>query len=151
MKRRHVLTAVAASLAAAALPSAADTLPPVDVYKSPTCRCCGAWAEHLQAAGFTVKVVELDDPAAVRKRFGLPEKFGSCHTGVVNGYVLEGHVPAPEVKRLLTLKPKAIGIAVPGMPLGSPGMEYGDRTASYDVFLIHKSGQQTVFSHYPKT
>ena len=151
MKRRHLLTAVAAALAAAALPSAADSLPPVDVYKSPTCECCGAWSEHLRAAGFTVNVVAVDDPAAVRKRFGLPERFGSCHTGVVNGYVVEGHVPAPEVKRLVALKPKAIGIAVPGMPLGSPGMEYGDHTAPYDVFLIGKSGQQTVFSHYPRT
>ena len=76
MKRRHLLTAVAAGLAAVALPSAADTLPPVDVYKSSTCGCCGAWAEHLQAAGFPVKVVELDDPPAVRNRFGLPESMG---------------------------------------------------------------------------
>ena len=151
MKRRHILTALAAGAAAAALPaSAANRLPRVEVFKSPTCGCCGAWVEHLKAAGFPVKVVEVDDTALARRRYGLPDKYGSCHTGIVNGYVVEGHVPAAEVKRLLATRPAAIGLAVPGMPVGSPGMEQGDRKDPYDVFLIDKSGRETVFAHYPK-
>tara|TARA_B100001105_G_scaffold193316_1_gene157356 strand:+ start:3681 stop:4139 length:459 start_codon:yes stop_codon:yes gene_type:complete len=151
MKRRHVLTTLAAGVAAVGLPSmAANALPQVEVFKSPTCGCCGAWVDHLKAAGFPVKVVEVDDTTVTRNRYGLPDKFGSCHTGIVNGYVVEGHVPAAEVKRLLAMKPAAIGLAVPGMPVGSPGMEYGDRKDPYDVFLIDKSGRDTVFAHYPK-
>src|SRR6218665_2037356 len=99
MKRRHLLTTLAAGVAAVALPSmATNALPQVEVFKSPTCGCCGAWVDHLKAAGFPVKVVEVDDTTVTRKRYGLPDKFGSCHTGIVNGYVLEGPVPAAEVK-----------------------------------------------------
>lgn len=152
MKRRHILTALAAGAAAAAMPVfAANQLPLVEVFKSPTCGCCGAWVDHLKAAGFPVKVVEVDDTTATRKRYGLPDKFGSCHTGIVSGYVVEGHVPAAEVKRLLAAKPAAIGLTVPGMPVGSPGMEYGDRRDPYDVFLVDKGGRETVFAHYPKS
>lgn len=152
MKRRQILTALAAGAAAAALPAlAANKLPLVEVFKSPTCGCCGAWVDHLKDAGFPVKVVEVADTTVTRKRYGLPDKFGSCHTGIVNGYVVEGHVPATEIKRLLASKPSAIGLAVPGMPVGSPGMEYGDRRDPYDVYLIDKSGRETVFAHYPKS
>lgn len=152
MKRRHLLTALAAGAAAAALPAfAANPLPQVEVFKSPTCGCCGAWVDHLKAAGFPVKVVEVGDTAATRKRHGLPDKFGSCHTGIVNGYVIEGHVPAADVKRLLTMRPVAIGLAVPGMPVGSPGMEHGNRVDPYDVLLIDKRGRETVFARYPKS
>ena len=152
MKRRQILTALAAGAAAAALPAlAANKLPLVEIFKSPTCGCCGAWVDHLKDAGFPVKVVEVDDTTVTRKRYGLPDKFGSCHTGIVNGYVVEGHVPATEIKRLLASKPSAIGLAVPGMPVGSPGMEYGDRRDPYDVYLIDKSGRETVFAHYPKS
>jgi len=151
MRRRHVLSAAGAGLAVAVLPSfAAGTLPQVEVFKSPACGCCGAWVDHLKAAGFPVKVTVVGDTTVTRKRYGLPDKFGSCHTGIVDGYVVEGHVPAPEVKRLLATRPTAIGIAVPGMPPGSPGMEVGDRKDAYDVFLIDKSGRETVFAHYPK-
>ncbi len=151
MKRRHFLTASAFGAAVAALPALAATpLPSVEVFKSPTCGCCGAWVDHLKAAGFPVKVTEVDDTTVTRKRYGLPDKFGSCHTGVVNGYVVEGHVPADDVKRMLAAKPAAIGLAVPGMPPGSPGMEVGNRKDPYDVFLIDKSGRETVFAHYPK-
>ena len=101
----------------------------VHVYKNPSCGCCTAWVEHLKTAGFAVDVTETDDTAAVRKRHGMPERLAGCHTGVVEGYVLEGHVPAADVKRLLAAKPQAVGLAVPGMPVGSPGMEYGDRKA----------------------
>lgn len=151
MKRRHVLLTAAAVVAASALPaSASDKLPLVQVYKSPTCGCCGAWVEHMRAAGFTVTVTEVGDTTAARKRYGFPDRFGSCHTAIVGGYVVEGHVPAAEVKRLLAMKPPALGISVPGMPAGSPGMEVGARKDPYDVFLIDKSGRETVFAHYPQ-
>ena len=151
MKRRFALTALAAGAVSLALPAlAAASLPPVDVYKSPTCGCCGAWVDHLKAAGFSVRVVEVDDIAQARKRFGLPDKFGSCHTGVVDGYVVEGHVPAAEIKRLLSSRPAAIGLAVPGMPIGSPGMEDPGRSDPYDVLLIDRKGRESVFAHYPK-
>ena len=152
MKRRHLLSMVAAGAAACVLPArAAEALPRVDVYKSPSCGCCAAWVQHLKAAGFPVKVVDVDDTTAMRRRHGVPERFGSCHTGIVDGYVVEGHVPAAEIKRLLALSPRAIGIAVPGMPPGSPGMEVGGRQDPYDVFLIDTLGRETVFAHYPKS
>jgi len=151
MKRRHILSAFVASAAAAALPvSAANALPQVDVFKSPSCGCCGAWIDHLKAAGFDVKVTLVTDTTAARKRLGMPDKFGSCHTAIVGGYALEGHVPAVEVKKLLATKPAAVGLAVPGMPPGSPGMEVGTRHDPYKVFLIDKSGHETVFASYPK-
>lgn len=151
MKRRHFLLTAAAVAAASTTPAfAADKLPLVQVYKSPTCGCCGAWVEHLRAAGFTVNVTEVDDTTATRKRYGFPDRFGSCHTAIVGGYIVEGHVPAAEVKRLLALKPAALGISVPGMPVGSPGMEVGHRQDPYDVYLIDKSGRESVFAHYPQ-
>lgn len=150
--RRRVLSALGAAAAALALPSlAAGPLPRIDVYKSPDCGCCGAWVEHLKAAGFPVQVVDVGDTTVVRKRHGLADRFGSCHTGIVDGYVVEGHVPAVEVKRLLALRPQAIGLAVPGMPPGSPGMEVPGRNDPYDVFLVDRNGRETVFAHYPKS
>ncbi len=151
MKRRHVLMAVAAAAASASLPLlAARSLPQVEVYKNPDCGCCGAWVDHLKAAGFPVKVHETPDTSAVRKRHGIPDEFGSCHTGVVAGYALEGHVPAEDVKRLLTRKPAAAGLSVPGMPVGSPGMEMGSRKDPFKVLLIDKAGRSSVFATYPK-
>lgn len=152
MKRRHFLTAVAAAAASASIPVlAATSLPQVEVYKNPDCGCCGAWVDHLKAAGFQVKVHETPDTSAVRKRHGIPNEFGSCHTGVVAGYALEGHVPAEEVKRLLARKPAAAGLSVPGMPVGSPGMEMGSRKDAFQVLLIDKAGRSSVFATYPKT
>lgn len=152
MKRRRVLCVLTAGTAAVVLPvRAARPLPRVEVFKSPTCGCCGAWVDHLRAAGFPVKVLEVDDTAVARNRHGLPEKFGSCHTGLVDGYLIEGHVPAAEVRRLLVIRPPAIGLAVPGMPVGSPGMEYENQKDPYDVFLIDKGGRATVFARYPKS
>ncbi|MES2990858.1 MAG: DUF411 domain-containing protein [Pseudomonadota bacterium] len=151
IKRRELLSGLAAGAALAVLPAMAKTaLPPVQVFKSPTCECCGAWVDHLKAAGFPVSVTEVGDTTAARKRHGLPERFGSCHTGIVGGYVIEGHVPATEVIKLLAARPAAIGLAVPGMPVGSPGMEVGDRRDPYDVLLIDRSGRATVFAQYPK-
>ena len=108
-------------------------------------------AKKLKAAGFPVNVQDTPDTAAVRKRHGIPDQFGSCHTGVVAGYALEGHVPAAEVKRLLARKPVAAGLSVPGMPVGSPGMEAGSRKDPFRVLLIDKTGRSSVFASYPKS
>jgi hypothetical protein len=152
VKRRNVVLALAVGAAAHGLPAlAATSLPPMEVFKSPTCGCCGAWVDHLKAAGFVVKVTEVQDPSNTRRKYGLPDKFGSCHTGIVNGYVVEGHVPAAEVKRLLAMKPPAIGLTVPDMPVGSPGMEMGDTRDPYVVLLIDKRGRETVFARYPQS
>ena len=152
MKRRTLLNAIAAATAAVSVPSlAAQSLPEVHVFKDPNCGCCGAWADHLKTAGFPVKVTEVSDTGAARKRHGIPDRFGSCHTGVVAGYALEGHVPADEVKRLLAQKPAAAGLSVPGMPVGSPGMEVGSRKDPYQVLLIDKAGRSSVFATYPKS
>jgi len=132
VNRRRLISLAWGASALASLPAiAATSLPQVEVFKNPSCGCCGAWADHLKAAGF-------------------PVRFGSCHTATVGSYTLEGHVPADEVKRLLALKPKAVGLAVPSMPPGSPGMEMGARKDPYNVFLIDKSGHETVFAAYPK-
>ncbi|MBW8830778.1 MAG: DUF411 domain-containing protein [Burkholderiales bacterium] len=151
MKRRNFLALAVGAAALVAIPAvAAAALPQVEVFKSPYCECCSAWVEHMRAAGFDVKVTIVNDTTAARKRLGIPDKFGSCHTATVGGYVLEGHVPAIEVKKLLAAKPAAVGLAVPGMPPGSPGMEVGARQDPYHVFLIDKSGRETVFASYPK-
>jgi len=151
MKRRIFLSGTGALAALAALPSLA-TVPAerVQVFKSPSCGCCTGWVAHMRSAGFEVRVAEVNDTAGQRKRLGMPERFGSCHTSTVDGYVLEGHVPADEVKRLLAARPKAIGLAVPSMPPGSPGMELGARKDPYQVLLIDPSGQASVYASYPK-
>ena len=152
MNRRGALSLLAAGgLAALAPARAAPPAPPVEVFKSPTCGCCGAWVEHLQAAGFAVTVKTVGNTTGVRRRLGLPDAFASCHTATVGGYVLEGHVPAADVKQLLARRPVALGLAVPGMPQGSPGMETPDgQRDAYDVLLIDKQGKAAVFAHHPK-
>jgi hypothetical protein len=152
MNRRNLLSFAVAATAASSLPAVAKaSLPQVEVYKNPDCGCCGGWVDHLKASGFPVKVHETPDTGPVRKRYGMPDEFGSCHTGVVAGYALEGHVPAEDVKRLLTRKPAAAGLSVPGMPVGSPGMEAGSRKDAFQVLLIDKAGRSSVFAKYPKT
>ena len=151
MKRRIALSLIALSVAPAALAATKVSAPEVHVFKSASCGCCGAWVDHMKASGFRVRVAEVNDTTAARKRLGMPDSFGSCHTASVEGYVLEGHVPAAEVKRLLATRPVATGLAVPSMPPGSPGMEVGERKDPYDVFLIDKSGGHTVFAHYPQS
>ncbi|QHE75842.1 copper-binding protein [Hydrogenophaga sp. PBL-H3] len=153
MQRRSLISAAAAITAAAVLPAWAQTppaLPVLQVWKDPSCGCCHDWVSHLQADGFQVQVFDTGN-AAVRKRLGLPEKFASCHTGLIGGYAIEGHVNAREIRRLLTEKPKAIGLAVPGMPVGSPGMDgavYGERRDAYDVVLVQPDGTGRVYQHY---
>jgi hypothetical protein len=152
VNRRSFLVMLTAAAAARPILAATGTatLPPVEVFKSPYCGCCGAWVEHMKAAGFSVKVTEVQDTNASRRRVGLPNQYASCHTAVVAGYVLEGHVPAQDVKRLLAQKPAAIGLAVPGMPQGSPGMEAGGKKDAYKVLLVDKAGRSSVYASYPK-
>jgi hypothetical protein len=152
MNRRNFLSTALGAMALSALPAVAATaLPQLEVFKSPYCGCCGAWVDHMKAAGFPVKVNLVEDTTATRRRVGIPDRLGSCHTALVAGYAVEGHVPADEVKRLLAQRPNAIGVAVPSMPPGSPGMEMGSRRDPYNVYLIDKNGRETVFAHYPKS
>ncbi len=129
---------------------AAPTAAMVEVWKSPTCGCCNDWIKHLEANGFQIKTYDTGN-TAMRKKLGMPEKYGSCHTAKVNGYVLEGHVPAREIRRLLQEKPKAVGLSVPNMPVGSPGMdgpEYGGRKDPYNVMLVNQDGSAKVYQAY---
>ena len=137
---------VSAVLSTATLSAAG---PKMDVYKTPTCGCCGKWIEHLRGAGFDVTTHDVQSTQPYRAQYGVPEKLQSCHTGVVGGYAIEGHVPAREIHKLLQTKPKAVGIAVPAMPIGSPGMEQGGRVDPYQVLLFDKAGKTTVFQQYP--
>jgi len=133
--------------------AASPTPTAVEVWKDPNCGCCKDWVDHMQANGFSVTVHETGN-AAVRTQLGLPQKLGSCHTALVGGYLLEGHVPAADVQRLLREKPQALGLAVPGMPVGSPGMDgaiYGGRKDPYDVLLVARNGSTKVFSSYHQT
>jgi hypothetical protein len=124
----------------------------LQVWKDPNCSCCKDWIAHLEKNGFATTVIEQGNSAA-RARLGMPQKFGSCHTALVQGYVIEGHVPVADIQRLLKEKPKALGLSVPGMPIGSPGMDgpaYGGRRDAYQVLLIQRDGSNTVFNTYPR-
>ncbi len=148
-RRTLLLGALAVSAPGWALAQFAQG-PLVEVWKSPTCGCCKDWIAHMQANGFRVKVNETGN-TAVRARLKIAERFGSCHTAVVDGYAIEGHVPASDVRRLLKERPKAIGLAVPGMPIGSPGMdgpEYRGRKDEYDVLLLRADGSASVYRRY---
>ena len=123
--------------------------PSVDVFKSATCGCCAKWVDHMRNAGFAVHVSDLEEPELqkIKGRYGVPASARSCHTAPVEGFTVEGHVPASEEKRLLKEKPAVVGIAVPGMPLGSPGMEVsGVKPHPYNVLTFDKQGATTVYS-----
>jgi hypothetical protein len=144
MNRRHFLAAsVAALLAGPALASGEV----IEVYKSPRCGCCSKWITHLRANSFDVKVHDIDDVTGSRAEFGVPRALGSCHTARIGDYLVEGHVPAREIRRLLAERPDAAGLAVPGMPRGSPGME-ADVKDAYDVLLFQLNGRYTVYQQY---
>jgi hypothetical protein len=152
--RRRFLRTAAALAAAGVLPAldafAAAPRPTLQVWKSPTCGCCNDWIAILEREGFAVQAFD-EGNTAVRARLGLPAKYGSCHTARIGGYVVEGHVPAREIRRLLAEKPDAIGLAVPGMPVGSPGMDgpaYGGRRDPYDVVLVRRDGTSRVYASY---
>jgi hypothetical protein len=150
---RRALLAGAALLAV--MPALARAQAPspvlVEVWKDPNCGCCGDWVKHLESAGFKVKVNDVGN-AAMRTKLGVADKYGSCHTALVGGYAIEGHVPAPDIRRLLKERPAAIGLSVPGMPVGSPGMDgevYGGRKDAYNVMLLTRDGGARVFQSYP--
>jgi len=146
LKRTGPLLALASTLPLSALAVA----PMVEIWKDPNCGCCQDWVKHLNKSGFATRVHDEGNTAA-RTRLGMPAKLGSCHTGLVGGYAIEGHVPASDVRRLLKEKPKALGLAVPGMPIGSPGMDgpaYGDRRDPYDVLLVLADGSTRVYQSY---
>lgn len=129
-------------------PSANADLPTVTVYKSPSCQCCSEWVSHLRRKGFEVEISSRLSMGPVKREMGVPSSLASCHTAVVGDYVVEGHVPAREVKRLLEKKPQVQGLTVPGMPIGSPGMEQGGRVEPYDVLAFTPSGDTAVFAKY---
>jgi hypothetical protein len=118
------------------------------VTKTPTCGCCNEWVERMREAGFKVTVKDVEDTAPLAKRMGVPDRLRSCHTTIVEGYAIEGHVPAADIKRLLADRPKAAGISVPGMVVGSPGMEHGDRSEPYQTILFDRAGKTRVFASH---
>lgn len=131
----------------AASASAQSTKPAVEVFKSPYCGCCRQWVEHLRKAGFGVATHDVNDVPAARKQLGMSDRYGSCHTAKVGGYVIEGHVPAADVKQLLAEKPKVVGLAVPSMPPGSPGME-SPRPVPFDTLLVKQDGSSSVYAKH---
>ena len=148
MNRRHLL------FSALALPlfprlTRADSLH-VEVFKSPTCGCCTAWVAHMREAGFNVTPRDVDQGVlwSLKTQAGIPRDLASCHTAFAGDYVIEGHVPAPDIARLFAERPDAIGLSVPGMPIGSPGMEMGDRREAYDTLLILRDGRAEVFASH---
>lgn len=148
-RRSFLMTLLALSAAPiGALAVASDIT--MTVWKDPDCGCCAEWVKHLEKNGFIVKVVDTGNQA-IRTQLAVPLKFGSCHTGLIQGYVIEGHVPGADIQRLIKEQPRALGLAVPKMPIGSPGMdgpEYKGRRDPYEVLLIQKDGASSVFSSY---
>ena len=128
-------------------PAAADAVQ-VQVYKSPTCGCCNKWIEHLESNGFSVRATDVPDLAPIKAENGLPPRLASCHTAIVEGYLVEGHVPAEDIRRLLRERPKVSGLAVPGMPIGSPGME-GPNPERYQVLSFGPEGVSLFATHGP--
>lgn len=150
--RRRILASGAALLGLSALPASARNADnQMLVMKDPDCGCCGAWIDIVEAAGFTVTIELAAGTALMRYKAsnGIPEAMASCHTARIGGYVLEGHVPVADIRRLLEDRPDAIGLAVPGMPYGSPGMGLESEREAYDVLLIRKDGTSEVFTRYP--
>lgn len=148
-RRSFLMTLLALTAAPlGALAAASDRM--MTVWKDPDCGCCAEWVKHLEKNGFVVKVVDTGNQA-IRTQLGVPPKFGSCHTALIQGYVIEGHVPSADIQRLVKEQPRALGLAVPKMPIGSPGMdgpEYKGRRDPYEVLLIQKDGGSSVFSSH---
>lgn len=129
------------------VPAWAQAATKLDIYKSPTCECCGKWIAHMQKAGFQVETHVVDNIPASRKKLGMPDRLGSCHTSKVGNYVVEGHVPAQDIQRLLKEKPKALGLAIPSMPPGVPGMDIPD-SPPYETLLVQADGSTSVFAKH---
>ncbi len=121
------------------------------VYRSPDCNCCGGWIDHLKAQGFKITDFSVPDIETVKQKYNVPDNLSSCHTAIVNGYVIEGHVPADDIKRLLQEKPNVTGLSVPQMPVGTPGMEMGDRKDPFSVFSFDSNNSVAVFNKYPSS
>lgn len=148
MKRRTLMQALLVGMMAP-LVARAEKKTQISVYKTSTCGCCVDWITHLEQNGFDVIAHNVPKTGPYRLKFGVPPDMASCHTAVVDGYALEGHVPATEIRRLLIERPKALGLAVPGMPVGSPGMEVdGTRRDAFDVVLFGEEGSRKVYQHY---
>lgn len=146
-RRTFIITAAACFWAAPATSKAHQSLIRAQVFRSPDCGCCGAWVAHLEANGFVAEVVMTGDMQRVKDRHEVPTSLRSCHTALIDGYVIEGHVPASDIRTLLDQRPQGGGLAVPGMPVGSPGMEMGERGDPYSVILW--AGSETrVFSNH---
>ncbi|WP_394227028.1 DUF411 domain-containing protein [Paracoccus marcusii] len=150
LSRRSIMPGACAAAVAAAVPAVADTRPALHVLKDPNCGCCSAWVKIVQAGGFEVTVEESMGTALARYKFdnGIPQEMGSCPTGRIAGYMIEGHVPPADIRRLLQDRPEAIGLGVPGMPCGSPGMGPETEREAYEVFLIRRDGSTEAFSSY---
>ena len=148
MKRRTFLGIAVAVTFAGNRVAMAAAAPNVEVYKSPTCGCCGEWVKHMRANGFPVTINDVPDADAFRAKAGVPAALAACHTALVDGYVVEGHVPAADVRKLLVERPKALGLAVPGMPASAPGMD-SSRPSPYQVLLIQADGATRVYDAYP--
>jgi hypothetical protein len=144
--RRTFSVAVAALLLGGAVPGFAQARTPVTVYKSPTCGCCGEWVKHMRANGFRVEVLEVEDVTPYRRGSMVPDHLASCHTALVGGYAIEGHVPADDIRRLLRERPRVIGLSVPGMVVGSPGMEQGP-PEPYATIAFDERGSQVFARH----
>jgi len=145
--RRRILTMLAAAPLALVSMRALSAAPAVSMYKLTGCGCCDLWAEHLRRNGFSVSVRAVPDLTPVRLKYGIPDIFGTCHTALVEGYAIEGHVPAADIQRLLRSKLKVAGLAVPAMPAGSPGME-GPRSDPYDVLTFDRNGATRIYARY---
>lgn len=145
LTRRTLLGALGAAIA---MPVRAQARPIIDVVKTPSCGCCNGWIAHMRAAGFQVRVRDVPDTTPYARRLGVPDDLRSCHTASVGGYAVEGHVPAADVRRLLSARPQAAGIAVPGMPMGSPGMEHGSHRQPYQTILFTRAGRRSVFARH---
>jgi hypothetical protein len=144
--RRWFMLAAAAALAGGALPALGQVAPRVTVYKNPACGCCGGWVKHMQANGFRVEPMNVVDVAPIRQQNGVPDALASCHTALVGGYAIEGHVPAADVRRLLRERPAVKGLAVPGMVPGSPGMEQGP-PQRYATIAFDERGSRVFAQH----
>ena len=149
---KQLIVAFAIALAVAGCSTAAEQAPvAVEVYKDASCGCCSQWVEHLKENGFTATATNVDDLDAVKTKYNVPRRAQSCHTAIIDGYVIEGHVPASDIRRLLKERPAIAGLAVPAMPVGSPGMEVpGVKPQPFDVLALHKDGKTDVFSSHNK-
>lgn len=148
MKKHTLAFGLMAALGFSTATLAAGASQSIHVYKSPTCGCCDDWIDHLEENGFKVDATNTNDMGTIKANAGLIPGLGSCHTAFVGDYVIEGHVPASDIKRLINEAPKATGLSVPGMPVGSPGMEMGDRKDHYKVILFNEAGQTRIFSEH---